>query len=497
MHIIHLAPEIAPIAKVGGLADVVYGLSKAQKKAGHTCTIILPKYASMNTEELDYLEKLPETVHSTFEGKQYSNSIWKGSLENLDCLFIEPHTEHAFFDREQQYGYDDDIARFLYFCRAALELLCQRQIEVDILHLHDWQSAIAAPLYYDTFQAGMLKPCGICYTIHNIAYQGHCSPNELYRAGLDGHYYLQADKLQDPHDPNCINLMKGGIVYSNHVNTVSPSYAQEVLTLEGGKGLDGVLHHHQDKFSGVLNGIDLEAWNPAKDSRITYPYSRFSEKKKNKKALQKELGMSVEERPLVAVISRLVEQKGVHLMERGIHETLARGGQFIVLGNGPDRNIMHRFYELQRQYAENPNIRFLFAYNETLSHKLYAAADLLLIPSLFEPCGLTQMIGLRYGTIPIVRETGGLADTIFDIDYSIRPEKERYGFSFRHPDFGGVDSALHRALDLWENDQKKWKQLGRRGMKADFSWNISSLSYQAIYDKIAVKSLATGRGASV
>lgn len=496
MYAIHIASELAPIAKVGGLGDVTLGLCRELSWKGHDVDIIIPKYDCMDSDDIRDLSVEYQNLMSFYEGQWHSNTVWVGWVENLKVYFIEPHHPRYFFNRGCFYGCDDDIERYLYFSRAALEFLYKKQLQPDIIHLHDWQSAVIAPLYYDIYNSlGLTKP-KIVFTIHNIEYQGKCSPMDLDRIGLDGKKLLAPDKLQDNFNKGTVNLLKGGIVFSNFVTTVSPNYAKEVKTPEGGRGLEKTLDLYKDKFKGILNGIDYSYWNPEIDRYLPAHFSprEFPKDKKDrntldkkayiKKVLREKLMLSEEHRPIIGCITRLVPQKGIELIKHTLKYALAHNAQFVLLGSSPIPSISAEFHELKHQYADHPNVHLTLHHQEELAHQIYAASDMFIVPSLFEPCGLTQMIALKYGSIPIVRKTGGLADTIFDVDYSGRKFEDTNGYVFDFPDKTGIESALSRAIDCWFHYPEKWRKLMINGMNVDFSWNIPSNQYLDVYKQI-------------
>ncbi len=496
MHIVHIASELAPLAKVGGLADVVLGLCRELSWKGHDVDIIIPKYDCMDSEQIRDLTMDMKDLMSFYNGEWFSNTVWMGWVENLKVYFIEPHHPRFFFNRGCFYGCDDDIERFLYFSRAAIEFIYKRPLNPDIIHLHDWQTAVIAPLYRDMYrQIGLTKPKTVL-TIHNMEYQGKCSAADLTRIGLDAAFYQHPAKLEDNLYSNLINLLKGGIVYSDFITTVSPNYAKEVLSPEGGRGLESTLRHYQYKFSGILNGVDYSYWNPEIDRFLPAHYSArempANKKDRNtldkkgfiKKLLREKLNLAEDHRPIVGCITRLVPQKGIDLIKHTMRHIVEKKGQFILLGSSPIPSINAEFHRLKHQYTDHPHISLTLHHQEELAHMIYAGSDMFIVPSIFEPCGLTQMIALKYGTVPIVRRTGGLADTIVDVDHSRRPFEETNGYTFDYPDATGIDSALDRAIHCWFEDPEKWRNLMLNGMKTDFSWNHSSDLYLDIYKRL-------------
>ncbi|CAN1227447.1 Probable starch synthase 4, chloroplastic/amyloplastic [Linum grandiflorum] len=451
------------ISQVGGLGDVVSGLGKALQKRGHLVEIILPKYDCM----------------------QY---------DRLPVFFIEPLHPRKFFWRGEFYGEHDDFKRFSFFSRAALELLHQSGKKPDIIHCHDWQTAFIAPLYWEIYAPKGLNSARICFTCHNFEYQGTAAASELASCGLDVQHLNRPDRMQDNSAHDRVNSVKGAVVFSNIVTTVSPTYAQEVLTAVGGKGLQSTLNSHSRKFVGILNGIDVDAWNPSSDGFLSTQYSAndLEGKADNKTAIRRYLGLSTANvrQPLVGCITRLVPQKGVHLIRHAIYRTLELGGQFVLLGSSPVAQIQQEFEGIANQFRKNGNVRLILKYDEALSHSIYAASDMFIIPSVFEPCGLTQMIAMRYGSVPIVRKTGGLNDSVFDVDDDTIPLQFRNGFTFLNPDEEAFSSALERAFRHYRNDMDGWQELVRRIMKLDFSWGTSAAHYEELYSKSVARARA-------
>lgn len=499
MHIVHIASELAPLAKVGGLADVLLGLSRELSWKGHDVDIIIPKYDCLNINDVSDLHIDFHDLMSFYEGEWHRNTVWMGYVENLRVYFIDPHHPRYFFQRGCFYGCEDDIERYLYFSRCAIEFIYKRGMEPDIIHLHDWQAASIAPIYKEIYQPLGFKKPHLVFTIHNIEYQGKCAPADLDKIGLNGSALLTDDTLQDNLHPALVNLLKGAIVFSDAVTTVSPNYAKEVLHPEGGRGLEKTLLLYQHKFSGILNGIDYSYWNPEVDRFIPVHFSSrttpvdptdhrtLDRKGYLKSILRERLMLGESHSPIVGCVARLVPQKGVELIKDALYRTLEKGGQFVLLGSSPIPSIDRDFHLLKKHYDTHPNVHFSLFHQEELAHMIYAAADMIIVPSLFEPCGLTQMIALKYGAIPIVRKTGGLADTIFDVDYSEKPLSDRNGYVFEHPDRAGIYSALDRALNCWFSSPDKWRSLVIKGMNIDFSWNHPSNKYLELYQKLGHK----------
>ena len=393
MHIVHLVSELAPVAKAGGLADVVFGLAQATQSKGHTVEVILPKYDCLDYTELSNLKPVFRELWSYDGPHRYHNTIWSAEVQGINVFLLEPHHPGHFFSRGMIYGCPDDVDRFIYFSRAALEYLFKAGKNPDVLHLHDWPTSIAAVLYKEMYVPLGLQVKNTVLTIHNLEHQGKCSPQNLLSAGLSGEDFLTPSKMQDPFLPNHLNLLKGGIEYADSITTVSPTYEKEIHTIEGGCGLQSLLTKYQSKLKGILNGIDYDYWNPATDLHLPHRYTlknATTGKQGNKKELRKRLGLKDSKGPLVCCISRLVPQKGPELMRYALQKALNQGSQCIVIGTTPLPEIAAEFQAVK-------NLVLQLNYDEALAHLTYAASDLIVIPSLFEPCGLTQMIALRYG----------------------------------------------------------------------------------------------------
>ena len=497
MHIIHFASELAPIAKVGGLGDVVYGLSKELVRLGHTVEIILPKYDCIDYNLLKNIRICYRNLWSYDGAYQYNNTIWAAEVDGLSVLLIEPHHPNYLFSRGSIYNCEDDIDRFLYFSRTAMEFLFKSQRNLDVLHLHDWTVAIAPVLLQEMYLPLGMKQIPTVLTLHNVEHQGKCSPKNLSQIGLRGELYLQPSKLQDPKNPLLINLLKGGITYATALTTVSPAYEKEIQTPLGGHGLETLFYAHKEKITGILNGIDEDFWNPELDLYLTSRFNTYApfsplklkeiEEKKadNKKELQKKLGLEEsKDRPLIVCISRLVQQKSPLLIAHAFRHVLAKGGQCVILGSTDCEKTEKLFTDLSLEHSSTHQGAILLKYNEPLSHLIYAASDLFVVPSLFEPCGLTQMIALRYGSIPVVRKTGGLSDTIFDVDSDAHPKSQRNGFVFKNPTKKDLTEALDRAMTLYKTDKEKWTDLQKQGMQMDYSWKKAGQKYCTLYDTI-------------
>jgi len=491
MHIVHIASEFAPIAKVGGLGDVVFGLSAELVKQGHHVEVILPKYGGIEKKYLLDATVDTEDFKSCFQQSWHNNTIWKKEFHNINLRLIEDHTKEKFFGRKNIYAYPDDNDRFLYFCKTALEYLNQQNIPIDIIHIHDWHTSAIPLILKEHFPALLHRIKGIVLTIHNVAYQGYCNRQNLANIDIDPKKFPSLLAYKTIFNHHVYNLLKGGIVYSDIITTVSPTYAKEILTKELGFGMEKTLKECQHKLHGILNGIDYASWNPENDPALVAHYSQNSSleeiiaaKRENKKALQQFLNMPIKELPLIGSVGRLVEQKGPKLIIQAIKTTLNNNGQFILLGNSQDEKIQKGFDRLKHRLRKNKNGHLYFGYDEKLSHLIYAASDFIVIPSIFEPCGLTQLLALRYGAIPIVRKTGGLADTVFDVDDINISYNLKNGFVFTTPSKKAIYSCIQRAIHSWIYDKDKIKVLMANGHKIDFSWKEASLEYLKIYHKL-------------
>jgi starch synthase len=489
MHIVQITPECAPAAKVGGLGDVIQGLSRELAIRGNEVEIILPKYDCLRYDLIGGLGKCYADLWVPFYQQWVHCDVYCGWIDGRKCFFIESHSVHNFFNRGRFYGQPDDKERFAFFCRAAMEFMFKAKKHPDIIHCHDWHTGLVPVLLYEMYQQlGMDRP-RVCYTLHNVGHQGIGGEHLLRQVGLNPAALMTPERLRDDTYIHAVNLMKGGIVFSNFVTTVSPRYAGKIRTTAQGMGLQRILNVHQEKFGGVLNGIDYNVWNPEIDGHIPcrYSSSSLSEKYKNKEALRARLWLRHEFKPIVAFVGRLDQQKGVALILHAIPYCLDHGCQFVLLGSSLDAGISGAFGRIKQQFNDHPDCHLEIGYNEELSHLIYAGADMILVPSIYEPCGLTQMIALKYGTIPIVRNTGGLANTVFDADYAPKPYHERNGYVFNDYNPQALESALHRAIGLWYSFPHFFRELMVNGMRYDYSWNHPGRDYLNIYEYIKAR----------
>lgn len=486
MFIVMIASECAPAAKVGGLADVVHGLSKELAIRGHAVEIILPKYDCMRYDRIAGLTRTYSDLWVPYYNQWVHCDVYFGWVDGLKCFFIEPHSDRSFFHRGVFYGHQDDGERFAFFCRAAMEFLLKSNKHPEVIHCHDWQTALAPVLLYEIYQhLGMRHPRA-CFTLHNVGHQGIHGEQLLREVGLNPAVLMTHDRLLDDYRRGAVNAMKGGIVYSNFVTTVSPRYAWEIRSSPLGMGLQRILGVHHQKFGGVLNGVDYGVWNPEVDSHIArcYGLGSLHDKYINKETLRNRLWLRQGMKPLVSFVGRLDRQKGVDLILQAVPYCLERGCQFVLLGASLQGDINTAFWNLKRRFNDHPDCHLEIGYNEELAHLIYAGSDMILVPSEYEPCGLTQLIALKYGTVPVVRNTGGLADTVFDANYAPKPYPERNGYVFNDYNWQGLESALQRAIGMWNHYPQHFRELMVNGMRCDYSWNHPGQNYLSIYNYI-------------
>jgi starch synthase len=473
--------EFAPFAKTGGLADVCAALAHYLHREGHELVALLPRYARLDEAGLDIepVEGL-ERLTLRFGGIEQSYAIDKAVLPDSGLTLYLLRCP-AFYARGSLYTQDEDeYLRFVLLSRAALELCQHLGFAPDIVHCHDWQTALM-PLYLKSVYAWdrLFRNTRTVLTIHNIGYQGMFPAGVLPMLGLHGaEHHLHQDDLK----AGVINFLKTGVLYADLITTVSPTYAREILGEDFGMGLNGLLRERTGTVIGILNGVDYGVWNPATDPLIAANYSvdDLSGKRACKAALQRDVGLEERaDRPLFGIVSRLVYQKGLELVEAVLPALLERRDCAIaVLGSGEQR-YEDFFHWLQQRFPGRAS--FYRGYNETLAHRIEAGADLFLMPSLYEPSGLNQMYSLKYGTIPIVRETGGLADSVRQIDAETGVGD---GILFRDFNADGFAWACNRGLDLYA-DQKLWRRLVLNAMRQDFSWERQGAHYVELYRELS------------
>lgn len=468
--ILFVATEAVPFVSTGGLGDVIGSLPAALKKLGgdsFDIRVILPLYKSVDNSWLQKMEKVCETTIPLSWRNQYAG-VYSVIKDDVTFYFID---NEYYFSRRFLYGSFDDGERFAYFSKAVIELMPKLDFIPDIMHAHDWQSALSV-IYLKNHYLWRKEYSNVktVFTIHNIEYQG------VYGFDIFNDIFdLRPEDRQTVEYGGLINLMKGAIVSCDALTTVSPSYAGEILTPEYSQGLHPVLELNKAKLMGIINGIDINYYNAACDPDI---YTNFTAddicgKAKDKEELQKLLGLPEKaDTPLITMITRLASHKGVDLLTHAVDELLSKDVQFVLLGTG-DYHYEEFFKRLSENYPAKA--ASLITYNKELSKKIYAAADIFLMPSKSEPCGLAQMIASRYGAVPIVRNVGGLRDTIHEPDN---------GFTFNHYNSGDMLYAINRALEKYA-DKDEWQKLVIRVMKTDFSWDVSAKKYAELYDTFA------------
>lgn len=472
MSVLFIASEAAPFIKTGGLGDVTGSLPRALHKKGLDVRVVIPKYGVIAADWFKGLApKAVYTVPLAWR-KQYCG-LFETEYQGIPHYFVD---NEFYFKRNGVYGYFDEAERFAFFCKAVLEGLPYFGYLPQILHCHDWHAGLI-PVFWRAFyrQYRFYARLKTVFTIHNLKYQGVFTHWILENILGLGQEYFQNDSLEYNGQVNCL---KGGILYADGLTTVSPTYAREIRRPFYGEGLDGLLRQQEYKLHGILNGIDDLEYNPRTDPALACHYSAADPAGKlpNKLRLQKELGLAVDEEiPLAAVVSRLTPQKGLDLLVRILDEMLSEHNlQFVILGTG-DYRYERAFTEYAGRYPRQ--MKTLLKFDEELSHQIYAASDLLLMPSLFEPCGLSQMIALRYGCIPVVRETGGLKDSVtpFNAD-----TKTGNGFSFYPFNAHELLFTLQKALKLYRQ-KEVWRHLVRNALASDLSWDRSAERYLELY----------------
>jgi starch synthase len=476
MKVIFVASEVAPFVKTGGLADVTGSLPKALKHLGHDVRIILPFYKDIAEGSFEVSGPL---LHAEVRlgATAEAGVLRQTSLDGIPVYLIE---KDGFFGRDFLYStpagdYRDNPRRFAFFCRGVLEFLKLLNFSPDVFHCHDWQAAcIPILLKNEAGRDPFFGNSSVLFTIHNLAYQGLFPKESLAEMGFDQTYY-SIDCLEYY---GKVNLMKGAILSADLVNTVSETYCAEIQTPVQGCGLDGVLKARRSDLSGILNGLDYTEWDPATDTNLLTPYTASTPegKQDNKKELQRILGMKQSETsPLLGIVSRLTAQKGLDLVAKLLPRLAAEEMQLVILGSGEEKYV--RLLQ-QASGSKGNNISFNFGFEASLAHKIYAGCDIFLMPSHFEPCGLGQLIALHYGTVPVVRKTGGLADTVHDP----RDSSEPTGFAFGPYSSSALWEALTRAVRVWRA-KEQWETMVRRDMRLDFSWHHSAQKYDDLYHR--------------
>lgn len=479
MRVLFAGSECHPFVKTGGLADVMGALPKALKAQGVDVRVILPKYACIPEEYKSRMEYITH-FYMQLGSNPFEKYVGLMRLE-LDGIM------YYFIDNEEYYAYGNpytdninDIERYIFFCKAVLAALPVLDFLPDVIHCHDWQAALI-PVYLRTLfkDTELAQGAGTVFTIHNLRFQGIHSPNYIQSiSGLPDRVFGVDDMLHN----RDANMLKGGIVYADKVTTVSETYAREITTHEYGETLEGLLSYYSFKLCGIVNGIDYELYNPSSDRKLFKNYNSrnyVSGKRENKLKLQEELGLEQDTNKFViGLISRLTDQKGLDLVAETFDNILDDNTQFVLIGTG-DPWYEGLFRNLEECYKGRVSSNIM--YSDERARRLYAAADIMLVPSRFEPCGLTQLMAMRYGTLPVVRETGGLKDTVQPYNEF---EQTGNGFSFDRYDSGLLCGAINYAKSIYFNDKKSWNGLVRRAMSADYSWKNSAEKYRMLYEEI-------------
>lgn len=482
MNIVLATSEAVPFAKTGGLADVSGALPAEIARLGHSVTLFLPAYRCARQAGIP-IEQTGIQVTVPIGSKRVAGRLLASKLPGSDVpvYLVE---QDDYFDRGELYGggggdYVDNCERFVFFSRAVLEALRYLNLQVDLLHVNDWQTSLI-PVYLKLEYRGLpgYEQVASLLTIHNMAYQGQFWHWDMLLTGLDWKYF----NWQQMEFYGKLNLLKSGIVFADAINTVSPRYAEEIQSSELGCGLEGVLRHRRAVLSGIINGVDYRVWNPATDPHLAQNYGPESVREGKaacKAALQAEMGLAQEPAvPLIGLVGRLVDQKGIDLVAQVAQDWLqTTEAQWVLLGTGEPK-----YEQLFQRLAERHPRRFAVrvGYSDPLAHQIEAGADMFLMPSRFEPCGLNQLYSLKYGTVPVVRATGGLADTIVDASEETFAAGTANGFSFTKDDALALAQTLHRAINTYQQPPV-WDALVQTGMRQDWSWTRSAKQYVELY----------------
>lgn len=474
-NILFVASEAVPFIKTGGLADVAGSLPKCFDKEYFDVRVMIPKYLCINEKwrnEMTYVNHF----YMDYLGQSRYVGIMQYVYDGITFYFID---NEAYFNGAKPYGdWYYDLEKFSFFCNAALSALPVIGFRPDVVHCHDWQTGLIPVYLKDRFKGGeFFANMKSVMTIHNLKFQGVWDVKTIQKFSMLPDYYFTPDKLEAYKDGN---MLKGGIVFADAVTTVSQTYAEEIKMPFYGEGLDGLMRARSNSLRGIVNGIDYDEFNPATDSMIAQTYDARTfrkEKVKNKRALQQQLGLPVDEKKfMVGIVSRLTDQKGLDLIQAVMDDLCAEDVQLVVLGTG-DEQYENMFRHYDWKYHDRVSAQIY--YSNELSHKIYAGCDAFLMPSLFEPCGLSQLMALRYGTVPIVRETGGLKDTVEPYN---EYEGKGTGFSFANYNAHEMLDTVNYAKYVYYNKKREWNKIIDRAMAADFSWNTSAKKYQELYD---------------
>lgn len=473
--ILFVASEAVPFIKTGGLADVVGSLPKCFDKEYFDVRVMIPKYLCIKEEWRNKMEYVNH-FYMDYLGQSRYIGILQYVYEGITFYFID---NESYFNGPKPYGdWFWDLEKFCFFSRAALSSLPVIGFQPDVIHCHDWQTGLIPVLMKDSFRGGdFFRNMKSVITIHNLKFQGVWDVKTIQRFTQLPDYYFAPDKLEAYKDGN---LLKGGIVFADAITTVSDTYAEEIKMPFYGEGLDGLMRARANSLRGIVNGIDYDDFNPETDSLIAQTYNAKNfrkEKVKNKRALQAELGLPVDDKKMmIGIVSRLTDQKGFDLIQYVMEELCSDEIQLVVLGTG-DEQYENMFRHFAWKYSDKVSANIY--YSEAMSHKIYAAADAFLMPSLFEPCGLSQLMALRYGTVPIVRETGGLKDTVEPYNEF---EGRGTGFSFANYNAHEMLASVRYAEQVYYDKKREWNKIVDRAMAKDYSWNTSAMKYQELYD---------------
>lgn len=483
MNILLASSEVVPFAKTGGLADVCGALPVELARLGHNAAVILPAFRCTRQSGRP-IEGTGIQFDVPIGSRIVRGRLLKSSLPDSEVpvYLVE---QDDYYDRPQLYrdngeDYRDNCERFIFFCRAVMETIRLAQLQVDVIHCNDWQTGLIPALQaIDYRHTHGYEKIVTLMTIHNMAYQGHFPANDMHLTGLDWKYFT----WQHLEFYGGLNLLKAGLVFADAINTVSPRYALEIKSSTMGCGLEGVLQSRSDVLSGIVNGVDYHVWNPATDANLPAQYNADTwtvGKPACKAALQRELGLPQDaSAPLVGLIGRLADQKGWDLVEPCIRSWAGnRDVQWVVLGSG-EPHYQEKLEQLARDYPHRVAVRLGFS--DPLAHRIEAGSDMFLMPSRYEPCGLNQLYSLKYGTVPIVRDTGGLADTICDASPENLADRVANGFSFEEYNQHAMENALNRAVALYRESPDQWGTLVTTGMRQDWSWSNSAARYVDLY----------------
>ncbi|TXC81303.1 glycogen synthase GlgA [Metabacillus litoralis] len=476
MKVLFTVSECVPFIKSGGLADVAGALPKELKKLGADVRVILPKYSLIHEEFRNMMKKETEITVPVGWRQQFCG-IETMEYEGIRYYFLD---NEYYFYRDSLYGHYDDAERFTFFCRGVLDAIKVIDFQPDIIHSHDWHTGMISYLLKEEYmQDDFYKKMKTVFTIHNLQFQG-IFPFSILQDLLG----IDHEKCASIEFYGNVNFMKAAIETSDFITTVSPTYKDEIQTVYYGERLDGLLSAKSTSLTGILNGIDDEVYNPATDTAIVENYQVKTSNKKiiNKLALQSFFGLPVNENiPIISMVTRLTKQKGLDLVTRVLDTLLNENIQMIVLGTG-EKEFEDFFREMESRYPTK--FKAYIGFDEKLAHQIYAGTDMFLMPSKFEPCGLGQLIALRYGTIPIVRETGGLNDTV----RSYREDTEEgNGFTFRNFNAHDMLHTIHRAIEFFNNEDV-WHQLVQDAMSQDYSWGQSAQKYHELYNQLVTRS---------